>query len=143
MLYSFFAVLPPPTKLELSLDGKAREQSIYGREGVYVLGDGLVNGYPNWILNNGSQAMWFSKISSAWFVSDKENLGTDYGGISGPYGNDSYPNEIKHGWSYYDDNWQDAGPNDIIFNVIGTVPNLHLTKLQMLLTQCYLKMIDL
>ena len=132
-LYSCFAVLPPPTKLELTLSGKVKEeQSKYGREwwleGTYILADSLVNGYPHWLKTDGSQAIWFNKIGSAWLGHKKENLGTDIGGIAGPKGKDSYPNEIKQGLRYYGSGaWNEAVPNDIIFKAIGTFfkPSLH------------------
>ena len=115
-----FAVLPPPSKLELTLAGKAREKQLkYGRAGTYMLSNALVNGYPHWLKTDGSQAIWFSKVASDWLVSDKEDLGTDTGGVAGPNGKDSYPNEIKQGWQYSDNDWHDAGPNDVIFKAIG------------------------
>ena len=101
--------------------GKAKEeQSKYGREGTYTLSIGLENGYPHWLKTDGSQAIWFNKVTS-WVVYDKSRLGDDVGGIFGPHGKDSYPNEIKQEWRYYDGtNWQDAGSNDIIFKATGT-----------------------
>ena len=86
---------------------------------TYSLSDGLVNGYPHWLKTDGSQAIWFDKVSSSWFVDYKENLGTNIGGIAGPQGKDAYPNEIKQGWSYSDNGFKDAGPNDVIFKAIG------------------------
>ena len=122
-LYSCFAVLPPPTKLELKLAGKAKEEQS-ARAGSYILADGLVNGYPHWLqTSEGSQAIWYGKVSSAWFVAPKKFLGTNSGFIAGPNGKDSYPNEIKQGWKYADpafEPWQDAGHNDVIFKAIGT-----------------------
>ena len=119
-LYSCFAVLPPPTKLELTLAGKAKENH-RERPGTYILSDSLVNGYPQWLKIDGSQAIWFDKVSSSWLVGSKNDLGTKYGGISGPDGNDSYPNEIKQGWRYAENGvFVDAGPNDVIFKAIGT-----------------------
>ena len=101
--------------------GKAKEvQSKYGREATYILSDSLVNGYPHWLKTDGSQAIWFSKVASSWSVHKKENLGMDIGGIAGPAGKDSYPNEIKQGWKYWDNSFQDACPNDVIFKAIGT-----------------------
>ena len=83
------------------------------------MGNSLVNGYPHWLKADESQAIWFSKAASSWSVDRKENLGTNVGGIQGPKGKDSYPNEIKQGWRYADlEPWQDAGPNDVIFKAI-------------------------
>ena len=114
-------------KLELILAGKAKdEQSIV--EGKYHLADGLINGYPHWINEDETLAIWFDKEFSSWSVGDKNRLGEDYGLIAGPYGTDSYPNEIKHGWEYKDNllaktdtesnGWKKASPNDVVFKVI-------------------------
>ena len=122
-LYSCFAVLPPPTKLELTLAGKAKEVNSKWVEGTYILSVGLVNGYPHWLKTDGSQAIWFDKVASSWLVSKKENLGTSTGGIDGPNGKDSYPNEIKQGWRYVitsGDPWADATLSEIVFKAIGT-----------------------
>ena len=106
--------------MELILAGKAKEvKSRHGYEGTYKLSDGLVNGYPHWLKTDGSQAIWFDKINSNWKVGDKEYLGTKTGGISGPNGKDSYPNEIKQGWRYgHNAAFHDAGSNDVIFKTI-------------------------
>ena len=112
--------------------GKAKEEQ-WTRPGTYILSDGLVNGYPYWLkTGDGSQAIWFDKVGSNWKVGTKENLGTNTGGIVGPKGKDSYPNEIKQGWRYADNGGVvDASPNDVIFKAISTVhfSNLHFTKL--------------
>ena len=97
---------------------KAKEKQS-ARAGTYILADGLVNGYPHWLMTDGSQAIGFNKASSSWLVYKKEDLGTKTGYISGPRGKDSYPNEIKQGWRYATPAWQDAGPNDVIFKAIG------------------------
>ena len=97
--------------------GKAKEKQS-ARAGTYILADGLVNGYPHWLKNDRSQAIWFNKDGSSWLVSTKNNLGTKYGGIRGPQGKDCFPNEIKQGWTFTP-GWQDAGSNDVIFKSIG------------------------
>ena len=102
--------------------GKAKEER-WTSPGTYTLGNSLVNGYPHWLKADESQAIWFSKAASSWSVDRKENLATNVGGIHGPKGKDSYPNEIKQGWRYVtdpDDPWADATPSEIIFKAIGT-----------------------
>ena len=100
--------------------GKANEYQGRWVEGTYILADGPVNGYPHWLkTSDGSQAIWFDKDGSSWLVFSKEYLGSKTGGIAGPNGKDSYPNEIKQGWQYSDNDWHDAGPNDVIFKAIG------------------------
>ena len=87
--------------------------------------NGLVNGYPHWISTDGSHAIWFGTVGSAWLVGLKESLGTSTGGISGPAGKDSYPNEIKQGWMYWNNGtWHNASLNDVIFKAIGTFSKL-------------------
>ena len=103
--------------MELTLAGKAKEET-WAYLGTYVLSDGLVNGYPHWLKSDGSDAIWFDKVGSSWLVGTKEFLGTKTGGIGGPKGKDSYPNEIKQGWTFTP-GWQDAGSNDVIFKSIG------------------------
>ena len=102
--------------------GKAKEEQS-SRAGTYILANGLVNGYPHWLLKtDGSQAIWFDKVGSSWLVSEKENLGTNNGGIAGLYGKDSYPHEIKQGWRFTivpGEPWADATPSEIIFKAIG------------------------
>ena len=105
--------------------GKVKEeQSKYGREqwleGTYILSGGHINGYSYWLKTDGSKAIWFCKVGSAWFVGSKKYLGTNAGNIAGPKGKDSYPNEIKQGWRYgHNAAFHDAGPNDVIFKAIG------------------------
>ena len=100
--------------------GKAKKGQ-WTRPGTYILSDSLVNGFSHWLKTDGSQAIWFDKVSSSWLVGSKNDLGTKYGGISGPDGNDSYPNEIKQRWRYVENGvFVDAGPNDVIFKAIGT-----------------------
>ena len=90
--------------------GKAKKvKSRFGYEGTYILGDGLVNGYPHWLKTDGSKAIWFGIFYTAWLVGDKEFLGYGHAEIWGPAGNVSYPNEIKQRWH----------PNDVIFKAIG------------------------
>ena len=106
--------------MKLTLAGKAKEDHS-GFKGSYILCERLVNGYPYWLkTGDGSQAIWFDKEVSNWKVSTKEDLGSNIGAISGPKGKDSYPNEIKQGWRYVENGFQDAGPNDVIFKAIGT-----------------------
>ena len=86
------------------------------------MANGLVNGYPHWLKLDGSQAIWFDKVGSSWLVSTKDNLGTNTGGITGPDGKDSYPNEIKQGWRFtiaVEEPWADATPSEIIYKAIG------------------------
>ena len=90
------------------------------------MSDGLIDGYSHWLKTDGSRAIWFNKLSSAWLVGSKKNLGN--GVILGPDGKDAYPNEIKQGWRFAP-GWQDAGPNDIIFKAIGTFFKLSLLKI--------------
>ena len=119
-LKTCFAVLPPPTKLELTLAGKAKEKQGKWVEGAYILDDSLVNGYPYWLkTGNGHRAIWFDKVGTSWLVGPKKYLGTKRGGIFGPQGKDSYPNEIKQGWRYNDNGFQYAGSNDVIFKAIS------------------------
>ena len=101
--------------------GKAKEEQSWVTSGTFNLQNGLVNGYPHWLqTGDGSQAIWFDKVASTWLVFDKSRLGDNYGGIAGPLGKDSYPNEIIQGWRYAENGeFVDAGPNDVLFKAIG------------------------
>ena len=106
--------------MELTLAGKAKEEQGRWVEGTYILSGGLVNGYPRWLKTDGSLAIWFDKVN--WKVGTKDNLGTRTGGIGGPAGKDSYPNEINQGWRFtiiVGEPWADATPSEIIFKAIG------------------------
>ena len=100
------------------------EPIVKSRAGIYILNDGLVNGYPH----------WFEKVGSSWVVYDKLRLGDNIGGIAGPQGKDSNPNEIKEGWKYYNNGWHDAGPNDVIFKAICTGSKLSFHKINSVCT---------
>ena len=121
-LYLCFVVLPPPTKLELTLAGKAKEEQSWVASDTFKIADGVINGFPYWLKTDGNQAIWFDKVGSNWKVYDKSRLGENFGGITGASGKDSYPDEIKQGWRYAipNNDWEDVGPNDIIFKAIGT-----------------------
>ena len=115
--------MPPPKKLILTLAGEAKEYQS-SRGGTYILSDDdPVNGYPYWLKKTDeSQAIWYDIVYPSWTIGPKEVLGTSTGGIFGPKGIDAYPNEIKRGWRFSDnDGVWDAGPNDVIFKVLGAL----------------------
>ena len=113
-------VLPPPRKLELTLNGKAKEKQS-SKEGIYSIADGKTNGYHYWVKEDQKQALWFDKVGSRWKIGSLGNLGSATGGIRGPKGKDSYPHEVK-GYTFFDgEDWPVAGPKDVVFKVIGKV----------------------
>ena len=94
----------PPLKLKLQLSGEAKnvqwkragpyKSNAKTTNGIYHLCskeiDGYqhwkpINGYPYWIHENQNQAIWFNKISKAWFIGDIEDLGENVSGISGKF----------------------------------------------------------
>ena len=99
--------------------GEAKEEQS-PNAGNYSLGSGLINQYPHWLKTDGSRAIWLNKVSNSWFVGLKANLGKNHGGIAGPPGTDSFPNEIEQGWRF----WQNGGfkvayRSFVIFKVIS------------------------
>ena len=101
---------PPPRKLKLILNGEAKiKQS--NRGGTYTLQLTPVNGNPWW--KKGMFDIWFDERNAKWRFGDDEDLGTNIGGVSGPFGIDQWPNDISSGWKYYSNGWHQAG-NEII-----------------------------
>ena len=121
----------PPLKLKLQLSGEAKniqwkragpwDLKAKTTNGIYSLASKKINGYPYWIHEDQDQAIWFNKISKAWFIGDIEDLGENVSGISGEYlnilsyflnfscnvdlfqgpkGEDDYPSAIVRGWKY-------------------------------------------
>ena len=85
----------PPLKLKLQLSGEAKniqwkragpwDLKAKTTNGIYSLAPKEINGYPYWIHEDQDQAIWFNKISKAWFIGDIEDLGENVSGISGEY----------------------------------------------------------
>ena len=104
----------------MTLAGEAKNVSKPSKHGIYILADGVVNGYPYWVREDEKYALWLNKKTASWIVGAKDNLGTSTGYIVGPNGRDNYPNDIKQGWTYSDgEKFNEAPTSDIIFNVIG------------------------
>ena len=94
----------PPLKMKLQLSGEVKnvqwkragpwnKRNLIAKtiNGIYYLGSKEVNGYPYWVhedQNQGfwqNQAIWFNRISKAWFIGDIEDLGENISGISGEF----------------------------------------------------------
>ena len=100
-----YAALPPPPKMELILGGHVKE--LRGEnQGNYSLASELVNGLPYWLQNSSIHggAIWFGDSNARrWIVSDKANLGKNWGQIGGPVGIDAWPTQILSGYIYAPD----------------------------------------
>ena len=104
----------------MTLAGEAKNVSKPSKHGIYILADGVVNGYPYWVREDEKYALWLNKKTASWIVGAKDNLGTSTGYIVGPNGRDNYPNDIKQGWTYSDgEKFKEAPSSDIIFKVKG------------------------
>ena len=102
--------------MKLILNGDAKnKQGI--KQGIYSLGEKLVNSYPYWLKPNGNHALWFSDTYRRWYIADKEYLGQGVSGIRGPRGIDMSPTRIVNGWRYFDNNgyFKDATNSEILF----------------------------
>ena len=112
---SLFTALPPPSSIQLILDGDAREVH-FETQGNYTIVQELINGFPYWVHQNGEQAIWFGPTSyPSWIVGPETNLG-NYGYIFGPYGVDVWPTQIINGYVYWDgSSWQYPSSSDLIF----------------------------
>ena len=113
--------------MKLILNGDANKKQ-GERQGIYILGEKLVNNHPYWEQQNGSSALWFLKVIRYWMVGPKTYLGQDHGGIIGPQGIDRSPTRIISGWRYFDNVlWKDAATSEIEFKNLS--PGMHLFKL--------------
>ena len=84
-------------------------------QGVYILGEKLVNSYPYWYQQNGSNALWFVKTYRIWMVGPKIHLGQTIGGIIGPRSIDRSPTNIIRGWKYRSNgSWKDATASELL-----------------------------
>ena len=100
-------------KLILNGDTKNTQGS---KQGIYFLGEELVNSYPYWYQQNGSNALWFVKTYRVWMVGPKIHLGQTIGGIIGPRSIDRSPTRIINGWKYFTNGiWKDATSSEIMF----------------------------
>ena len=110
-------------KLILNGDAKNKQES---SQGVYILGEKLVNSYPYWYQQNGSHAIWFKDRDAYrhWYIGPNEYLGGGMSGIRGPQGIDMSPTRIINGWRYYKYGlWKDAASSEITFKDI--TPGMH------------------
>ena len=100
-------------KLILNSNAKNEQGS---KEGIYVLREKLINSYPYWEQQNGSNAIWFRETNRRWYIGPKNYLGGGLSGIRGPRGIDRSPTQIINGWRYYDNGiWKDTSASEIIF----------------------------
>ena len=102
--------------MKLILNGNAKNNQ-GSKQGIYILGERLVNSHPYWEQQNGSNAIWFVKAFRVWMVGPKTNLGKNFGYIIGPIiGIARSPIQIINGWRYYDNGiWKDTSASEVIF----------------------------
>ena len=102
-------------KLILNGDAKNKHES---RQGIYILGQKLVNNHPYWEQQDGSNAIWFRDTYRQWYIGPKESLGESFSFISGPKSQERSPTQISNGWLYYDNDyglWIIETASEIIF----------------------------
>ena len=51
-------------------------------------------------------------------IGSKDNIGLSKGGIAGPRGKYSYPQDLTDGWKYSNNGLKDAGINNVVYKVI-------------------------
>ena len=109
--------------MKLILDGDAKNKQ-GNLQGIYSLGERLVNSHPYWEQQNGRNALWFVKTFRYWMMGPKIHLGQTIGGIIGPRSIDRSPTKIVNGWRYAANGlWKDATVSEIIFNDL--TPGMH------------------
>ena len=64
----------------VTLKGEAKDAQS-GREGIYILGPNLVNGKSHWLQNSGTNAIWYTKETRGWHITDQVHLGNERAGI--------------------------------------------------------------
>merc|ERR1712018_517668 len=95
------------------ISGEARNnQAKLG--GMYILAPDNVNRNRYWYSKSGYYAIWWSN-GGHWMVGLYSTLGTSNGGIQGPTGRESWPNQIPTNWKYLDFYFQTANQGDIKF----------------------------
>ena len=111
--------------MKLILNGDAKK--VQGsKQGTYILAEKLVNSYPFWYQQNGSNAIWFKDRDDYryWYIGPKEYLGGGLAGITGPRGIDVSPTRIIDGWRWYKYGlWKDAASSEVTF--IDITPGMH------------------
>ena len=109
--------------MKLILNGVA--SNMHGsKQGIYSLGEKLVNSHPYWEQQNGSNALWFDRSFLEWTVGSKMHLGQTIGGIIGPRSIDRSPTKIASGWKYFANGiWKDATSSEIMFKDL--TPGMH------------------
>ena len=81
---------------------------------MYILAPDKVNRNRYWYSKSGYYAIWWSN-EGHWMVGLYSTLGTSNGGIQGPTGRESWPNQIPTNWKYLDFYFQTANQGDIKF----------------------------
>ena len=106
-----------PAKLRLVISGDVRKnQAIFG--GLYILAPDKVNRQRYWYNKSGYYAIWWSN-EGYWLVGLYSSLGTSNGGIQGPTGKDSWPNQLAANWKNFDLYFRTATQGDIRFISAG------------------------
>ena len=112
--------LPPPTQLELILDGDVKDkQSKY--EGNYSITYNYVNGRPYWKQQNSDNAIWFYNFYDGrqyWFIGKESMLGSTNVAIVLPTSSFViWPHQIVDGFEYYDGTgYKLASSSDVTIN---------------------------
>ena len=105
-------------------------------EGRYELATASVNGHNYWVKKDGKgspeyAAFWKDK----WHIALYSDLGESKAFVHGPFGDQSWPNDIRSSeWKYVDQygDWQQGGNNDVIVNTGKYLPSSTKTSLKWL-----------
>ena len=87
-------------------------------QGTYLLSNNVtINNQVYWYQQDGNHGIWFGQSYTGWIVGPITNLGEDYGGILGPYGQEiKWPTQISIGYRYWNSSsWMPASSNDLEF----------------------------
>ena len=116
----FCPALPPPTQLELILDGDVKDKR-FEFEGNYSIVYNYVNGLPYWKQQNGVNAIWFYDFENGrqyWFFGKESKLGSITVSIVLPTPSFAiWPHQIVDGFEYYDKpSFKLASSSDVTIN---------------------------
>ena len=89
----------------MKLKGEVKDAQS-GREGIYILGPGRVNGKSHWLQNPGTNAIWYDNVKKnvgKWNIAGQEHLGSNQAGIFSS--NDVAGPQEATTWKYHKTKW--------------------------------------
>ena len=125
----FFILVEFPERIRLIITGKVLNyKTCCGVGGTYILQDEKHNGKPYYVHQSGAWSISWRTDTKSWNIGSKSisiDNGRNLGYVIGPSNDERVPINIKSGWRYSDDGWQNAADNEVQFEVISSSEFLH------------------